>query len=582
MAVAGKKKIFDNKYEIISIVGRGSRSVVYHARNVADDNGEVALKVLIENKKDTISNSEKLRREALAMVSSHHPSVVRLDDFHSVGDICYLSMEYAHEADLRKYASKTGGKISIEQAENYLIQVCEALEYIHRVGIIHRDIKPDNLLVVDANQIRVGDFGVALLPGDENAPQDLRNAVGTMDYMAPEVLEGIDYNQRSDIYSLAVSFYEMISGTHPFAAATLAQQLDVRRDEVIPTLISLDASVPQYLSEAIKRGMSYDPKDRFTSAKELLQHLKQKRTQKQPTPAAYGAPAPKRDDRPQLKVIAGSAGAPSQSSAPAQTIEPTTTTPTNSSEQEPQAPSDQGVTEISEQTSPEPIPSEPTISEETKVTQDTMQPAENLPLKDSRASRTPTVFISKESAEKIREETTTARPKVATRSISAHKAPPKQLPSSNSMAVGMAAIGILLTILGWNVLSSHRSQSAQVAKLQETEETSVLPSYEGDDLSFPNLPAGTYIGAIQGLLPKSLVPMTIVSMGDSKQLALIIGLDGWNPTVVTLGDTAPSAVRVVSNGFILEFSGQVSGDHVQGTVKNIIAGTQGAFALKPF
>lgn len=573
MAVAGKKKIFDNKYEILSIVGRGSRSVVYHAKNVADDNSEVALKVLIENKKDTISNSEKLRREALAMVSSHHPSVIRLDDFHSVGDICYLSMEFAPEVDLRKYAQKTGGKVPVEQAENYLLQICEALEYIHRVGIIHRDIKPDNLLVVDDKQIRVGDFGVALLPGDENSPQDISNAVGTMDYMAPEVLEGVDYNQRSDIYSLGVSFYEMMSGAHPFAKASLSQQLEVRKDENIKPLSEIEPSIPQYLSEAIQRAMSYDPKERFSSAKEFLQHLKQKRTQKQP------AIAPKKEERPQLTVIEGSA--PEELEENPQPAEIT----------------DKPLIESPVLGSSEPTEQEEPISDQSEDPQESiMQAAPNgniapqtppsqaaagpMPLKDSRASRTPTVFIPKQAAEELRQEITIPS-KVASRTITAQRTNAKPLPTNNSLTAGVVVVAVLLVILGWNVFSSHRSQNAQVAKLQDSTQTHILPAYEGEELSFPNLPKGIYSGAIKGILPDNLVPMTVVSTGDSNQLALIIGLDGWTPTVVTLSDSAPSAIRVVSNGFILEFSGQSDKGLIRGTVKNIISGTQGAFALKP-
>src|SRR5690606_21844946 len=145
-------------------------------------------------------------------VSCHHRYVVRLDDFHSIGDLSYLSMEYAPEADLRKYLAKKGGRLGIGQAEEYLRQTLEALDYVHRVGIIHRDIKPDNLLVLDENEIRLGDFGVALLPGDDPDSDEARLAIGTIDYMAPEVLSGKECSIASDLYALGVSFYETLSG----------------------------------------------------------------------------------------------------------------------------------------------------------------------------------------------------------------------------------------------------------------------------------------------------------------------------------------------------------------------------------
>lgn len=604
MAVAGKKKIFDGKYEILSIVGRGSRSVVYHARNITEDNSEVALKVLIENKKDKVSNSEKLRREALAMVSSHHPYVVRLDDFHSIGDICYLSMEYAAESDLRKYVAKIGGQLPVEQAELFLQQMTEGLEYIHRVGIIHRDIKPDNLLVVDSSSVRIGDFGVALLPGDDSSPQDLSNAVGTMDYMAPEVLEGIDYNQRSDLYSLGLSFYEMLSGVHPFAGASLAEQLQIRENANIKPLSELRGDIPSYISEAIMRALSYDPKDRFSSAKELLQHLRQKRVQKNP------APAPKKDakkeDRqpPQLKVIPGNQGhlspepkAAGVSSTETAVIEITKISdivPTPPPSEEPVTPREE-VSLGSENDAPKaeavtpeaPISGEEQVSSPTKEESDmqasgssipSKTPGRDAPLKDSRASRNPTVFIAKESAEKIRKETATRAP-LTPKAAAKKKVAPKPIPQNNYFTIGTAALGLLLCILGWNMYSSQGT--TDLHEEDATVVTSTLPVYDGEDLSFPNLPAGVYMGALSGLIPNSTVSVTAVSLQDRQQVALLLGLEGWTPTILNFGESAPSAVRVISNGMILEFSGQEDKGLIKGTYKNIVAGTQGNFVLKP-
>ena len=115
MAVASKKKkIFDKRYEILSIVGRGARSVVYHARYIDGDREEVALKLLLD-KREGVTPSDLLRKEALAMVSSRHKYVIRLDDFHSLGDLCYLTMELARLGDLRQYLKKKGGKLNSKQ-----------------------------------------------------------------------------------------------------------------------------------------------------------------------------------------------------------------------------------------------------------------------------------------------------------------------------------------------------------------------------------------------------------------------------------------------------------------------------------
>ncbi len=272
MAQTAKRKIFDDRYEILSIVGRGARSVVYHARHVKDPNTEVALKVLLEQK-GKISNPERLRKEALALVSARHRSVIRLDDFHSVGSLCYLSLEYAPEADLRRYSMKIGGVLPPEFAERFLMQTAEALAFVHKVGIIHRDVKPENILVINQNEVRLADFGVAVLPGDTASLEDLQSGVGTMNYLAPEVLDGKAADPRSDLYSLAVTFYELISGLNPFEKSSLAQQVEARRDENVPRLLTLSPKTPPHLSAAIMQAMSFDPEARFATIREFIQAI---------------------------------------------------------------------------------------------------------------------------------------------------------------------------------------------------------------------------------------------------------------------------------------------------------------------
>ncbi|NDC38139.1 MAG: serine/threonine protein kinase, partial [Proteobacteria bacterium] len=304
MAEGQKKKIFDGRYDILSIVGRGACSVVYHARTISPPAADVALKVLL-NKNGGGTNGDRLRKEALAMVSSRHRYVIRLDDFHSVGDLCYLSMEYAPEGDLKKFSSRTGGKLGSVQAERFLLQAAEALGFIHRAGIIHRDIKPENILVMNSNEIRLGDFGVAVLPGEESALDELQRGVGTMDYMAPEVLEGVRYDQRSDVYALAVSFYELLSGKHPFSGMSLMEQLAARKDGAIPALSTLAPEVPTYLSSVIMRAMSYSDEQRFATGRDLLQALLVAKSE------MSGASKPAPSQAPKAAASSNSSNAPS-------------------------------------------------------------------------------------------------------------------------------------------------------------------------------------------------------------------------------------------------------------------------------
>lgn len=309
MAVANKKKkIFDGRYEVLAIVGRGAASVVYHARHAMTHSSEVALKVLLNQKGGTPS-TDRLRKEALAMVSSRHKYVVRLDDFHSVQDLCYLSMEYAREGDLRKYITKRQGKLSSAQAELFFQQSAEGLNFVHRVGITHRDIKPDNILVMSDKEIRLADFGVAVLPGELASMEELRQGVGTMSYMAPEVLEGKTCDKISDIYALGVTFYEMISGVHPFENAPLIKQLEIREDQNIAPILELAPKLPKRLAEVIMRCMRYDPSHRFQSMAELLKTLGgQSGDSAKPKPTRQMEP-PRRVVKPEAGKIAPSTSA---------------------------------------------------------------------------------------------------------------------------------------------------------------------------------------------------------------------------------------------------------------------------------
>lgn len=282
-----KKKIFDGRYEILAIVGRGASSVVYHARHANNPAVEVALKVLL-NKDQRRSTADLLRKEALAMVSSRHRYVIRLDDFHSVGQLCYLSMEFAPESDLRKYLKKMGGNLPAVQAQRFLLQCAEALSFMHKAGIIHRDVKPENLLVVNQREIRIADFGLAVLPGDESSMDELQKGVGTMSYMPPEVLNGERYDERSDLYSLGVSFYEVLSGVHPFEKAPLAEQLNVRADKNIPDLKVLVPEAPEQLTGAIMKSLRFKAEQRFEHLRDFIEAIKR---------TGAGKPAPRRGAR---------------------------------------------------------------------------------------------------------------------------------------------------------------------------------------------------------------------------------------------------------------------------------------------
>ena len=567
MAQAAKtKKIFDGRYEILSIVGRGARSVVYHARHVMNPSSEVALKVLLDQKGRS-SNSERLRREALAMVSCRHRYVVRLDDFHSVGALCYLSMEYAPESDLRHYAERNGGKLKHNQAERFMKQLAEALTCVHKAGILHRDVKPDNILVVSEKEIRLTDFGVAVLPGEECSIADLQSGIGTMNYMAPEILEGKAIDLRCDIYALGVVMYEMISGVNPFEKAPLAQQIEARKDHNIAPLVELAPGVPSYLAEIITQAMSYSPERRFASANDLLQTLlnsraaasmgdKPKTKTKQTQPAAHL--------QEQRVSLVQSDTKQDRSGAFAGT-QPTVDRP-----------------EARLESSPEPL--QPKKKADATMTE--------LPQKESpgnrlaELTRKKTVLINRETVDKMRGSSNDAPAQPRSRP---HQFKSMLLAVSIMFFLGVFLPGVRREINSFSIRYFKIDIGKSLARLTGTEAAPLIPTYQGQPLAFPQLPSGMYAGKITNLLPGKAYPLTVVSLAEQDKMVVIVGMEGWSPATISPsaveqqpdGLDAAKRLRVSSNGFILDFTGQNMDGELVGFFRNAVTDAQGEWNLKP-
>lgn len=583
MAVAQKKKkIFDGRYEVLEIVGRGACSVVYHARHAMTSTSEVALKVLL-NQKGGTSNTDKLRKEALAMVSSRHRYVVRLDDFHSVKDLCYLSMEYANEGDLRKYRAKFGGKLPLPVAERFFSQVAEALSFVHRVGIIHRDIKPDNILVLNENEIRLTDFGVAVLPGEIASFDELRSGIGTMSYMAPEVLEGTRCDKLSDIYALGVSFYEMISGVHPFESAPLIKQLDVRQDEVVTPISKLVPGIPANLAEAITKAMKYDSTQRFQTVGDLLKVLTAQPAQDKPSLAtqieksvdspasSFQTPPPvvPYPSQPQAAMAGGGMGqiavASQGAMAPSAAISESPSANGSSTahgidddlDDDLESDLDESLEELNDDLDdPVVLDETPTYSDKPSVSPN--RKADNEPLRD--------------------------KPRLAPNSDRVHA--PLYFNLFIGVLILFAGNYLLGKIFGLHLFSSTPGTEPAVSSYQAS---NIIPSVSEDIASFPNLPAGLYRGTLETIASQKDVPLMILSVPEKQKLIVTVGIDGWTPDVLNTGpgeNGQPSAVkgnklRVASNGLVIDLQGEVSDGGVVGKYRENVSGDEGSWQLSP-
>jgi len=223
--------------EILELLGQGGMGAVYKARQPGLDR-TVALKILPPGLGADPNFAERFTREARSLARLGHPNIVAVYDFGQAGDLYYFVMEYVDGVSLRQM--ERGQRLEPRQALSVVMQVCEALQFAHDEGIVHRDIKPGNILIDTKGRVKIADFGLAKLLA--RAPTDFtltrpQQVMGTPAYMAPEQIEHpADVDQRADIYSLGVVFYEMLTGELPlgrFAAPSQKVQVDVRLDEVV-------------------------------------------------------------------------------------------------------------------------------------------------------------------------------------------------------------------------------------------------------------------------------------------------------------------------------------------------------------
>ncbi|MGZ8940833.1 MAG: protein kinase domain-containing protein, partial [Limisphaerales bacterium] len=235
--------------EVIELIGRGGMGFVFKARQLHLDR-EVALKLLPEKLGTDPHFAERFTREARVLAKLNHPNIVMVHDFGFAGGFYYLTMEYVEGMNLRQ--AMRMGKFSPAEALAIVPKICDALQFAHEQGILHRDIKPENLLLDVRGRVKIADFGIAKLVGEENTSATLTGtgaSLGTPHYMAPEQFENPgQVDHRADIYSLGVVFYEMLTGELPlghFSAPSARADLDERIDAIVLRALARERDLRQ-------------------------------------------------------------------------------------------------------------------------------------------------------------------------------------------------------------------------------------------------------------------------------------------------------------------------------------------------
>jgi len=200
------------KYKVLREIGVGGMGIVYKGIDPADQKA-VAIKVLPPSNTDRAA-VQRFNREAQAMSQMNHPNLVRVYEHGMTQGQNFYAMEYVEGESLKSYI-KHRGPMKEKDAAGIIIQACRALSYTHRQGITHRDIKPANIMLTVDGKVKVMDFGLVQIPGLTKVTQE-GSAVGTAEYMSPEQIDGMEIDTRTDIYSLGITMYEMLTGRVPF------------------------------------------------------------------------------------------------------------------------------------------------------------------------------------------------------------------------------------------------------------------------------------------------------------------------------------------------------------------------------
>lgn len=268
MIIKGQK--ISDRYLIVRSIGEGGMANVYLAHDTILDR-DVAIKVL----RGDLSNDEKFvrrfQREALAASSLSHPNIVEMYDVGEDNGIYYIVMEYVEGKTLKQLVKKRGS-LTLSEALDIMLQLTDGISHAHDSYIIHRDLKPQNILIKDDGQIKITDFGIAMALNSTQLTQT-NSVMGSVHYLPPEQALGKGATIRSDIYSMGILFYELLTGKLPFKGENAVEIAMKQIKEPLPSVRKQNEAIPQSIENIILKATAKNPKNRYHDAKEMHEDL---------------------------------------------------------------------------------------------------------------------------------------------------------------------------------------------------------------------------------------------------------------------------------------------------------------------
>ena len=263
-------EVVADRYELEELVGTGGMSSVFKARDSLLER-PVALKILHEHYVTDADYVERFRREARAVAQLAHPNIVTVIDRGEEGGRQFIVFEYVDGENLKQVVTRAGA-LPVREAVDLALQIARALGYAHHRGIVHRDVKPQNVILNEEGRAKVTDFGIARSLDVDGVTQT-GTVLGTSDYIAPEQAQGQPVDEKTDVYSLGVVLYELLTGELPFRGEGFVAVAMQHVNEPPPSVLDRRGDVPPRLALAIERAMAKRPEDRQASMDELVADL---------------------------------------------------------------------------------------------------------------------------------------------------------------------------------------------------------------------------------------------------------------------------------------------------------------------
>jgi len=301
--------ILNNRYQLQAPLGSGGMAVVYQAHDLMLERA-VAIKVLRRDYSRDPAFRESFRQEAKSAANLSHPNIVTVHDFGLDSERLFIVMEYVPGTDLKTMLQKRS-RFTVDETLALMIQACAGVGYAHRAGLVHCDIKPQNMLITPDQRLKVVDFGIARALASIQPDEREEVVWGSPQYFSPEQAAGMAPSPASDVYSLGVVTYEMLAGQLPFSAISSTELARLHRYEMPKSLRELNPTVPAALEQVLHKVLAKEPASRYRTADQLGRVLLTLREQSIPTSTSVNSSP----HSPDLRSELGTQALPSQAAS---------------------------------------------------------------------------------------------------------------------------------------------------------------------------------------------------------------------------------------------------------------------------